>query len=109
MEVESPKTSAKDWFTEIFNDENYEQIKEQVESLDESTKAQVKAIFDGDVFQSNSIARSWVSDKDEANLLDAKNRMSALMKDTENPQPHTGDSDSSFSHNSSNSIHEDAK
>ena len=69
----------------------------------------MKAIFDVDVFQSSEIARSWVSDKDEASLLDAKNRMSALMKDTENPQPHTGDSDSSFSHNSSNSIHEDAK
>ena len=81
MEAENPKTPAKDWFNEIFNDENYEQIKEQVESLEESTKAQVKAIFDGDVFQSNSIARDWVSDKDEASLLDAKNRMTVLMKD----------------------------
>ena len=81
MEAESPQTPATDWFNEIFNDENYEQIKGQVESLDESTKAQVIQIFDQDVFQSEIIARSWVSSKDEANLLDAKNRMSALMKD----------------------------
>ena len=68
MEAQNPETSAKDWFNEIFNDENYSSIQEKVESLDEDTKTQVKAIFNGDVFQSNSIARSWVSDKDEANL-----------------------------------------
>ena len=109
MEAQNPETPAKDWFNEIFNDENYGQIQEKVESLDEGTKTQVKAIFDADVFQSNSIARSWVSDKDEANLLDAKQRMTVLMKDSENPLPQDShSSESSFSDNN-NSIHEDAK
>ena len=40
------ESSAKDWFNEIFNNDNYDSIQEKVNSLDEGLKTQVKAIFD---------------------------------------------------------------
>ena len=43
--------SAKDWFNLIFSDDHYRQTQAQFNALDEGTKAQVRAIFDCDVFK----------------------------------------------------------
>ena len=43
--------STREWFELIFGDNHYMQTQAQFNALDEGTKAQVRTIFDCDVFQ----------------------------------------------------------
>ena len=71
--------SAKDWFNLIFDDDHYRQTQAQFNALDEGTKAQVRAIFEFDVFKNKSEAQSWEAEQDKDEARQAKELLDALI------------------------------